>query len=150
MDEIIGNTNVNLKSIEGLEVYNCSLKISDWAWQIYLELPKTYRFHIGSQFLDAADSIGANIAEGYGRYHYKESINFNNYARGSAFETRHWLNRLFSRQLVKTEYSDELGNLLDLTIKKINGYNNYLRSKQLSGKWNDIIILPNNLISSIG
>jgi len=134
MHDTTENTNANQKSIEGLEVYNLSLKVSDIAWQIYLELPKTYRYHIGSQFLDAADSIGANIAESYGRYHYKESINFNNYARGSAFETRHWLNRLLSRQLVKTEYSDELGNLMELTIKKINGYNNYLRSKQLSGK----------------
>lgn len=101
MDEIIGNTSVNPKSIEGLEVCNLSLKISDLAWLVYLELPNTFRYQIGSQFLDAADSIGANIAEGYGRYHYKESINFNNYARGSAFETRHWLNLIFSRQLVK-------------------------------------------------
>jgi len=134
MHDHMENINANLKSIDGLEVYNFSLKISDLAWKIYLELPKTYKYQIGSQFLDAADSIGANIAEGYGRYHYKESINFNNYARGSAFETRHWVNRLSSRQLIKAEYSDELGALLELTIKKINGYNNYLRSKQQSGK----------------
>ncbi len=134
MCDFMDSINVNLKSIDGLEVYNFSVKISDLAWKIYLELPKTYRYHIGSQFLDSADSIGANIAEGYGRYHYKESINFNNYARGSAFETRHWVNRLISRQLIKNEYYEELDNLLEITIKKINGYNNYLRSKQSLGK----------------
>jgi len=133
MSEPVNNLRLCLKSIEGLDVYNISLKISDLAWQVYLGLPKEFRYNIGSQLLDAADSIGANIAEGYGRYHYKESINFNNYARGSAFETKQWLCLLNSGQLSKIENFNELGNLLEIAIKKINGYNNYLRSKQSSG-----------------
>lgn len=78
---------VDLKhTLESLEVYQISVKVSDKAWEIFNLLPKNFQFHIGNQFLDAADSVGANVAEAYGRYHYKESINFNNYARGSAFE----------------------------------------------------------------
>lgn len=74
-------------TLESLEVYQIAIKISDKAWKIFNKLSKNFQYHIGNQFLDEADSIGANIEEGYGRYHYKESINFNNFGRGSAFET---------------------------------------------------------------
>ncbi len=48
-------------TLDKLEVYQIAVKISDKSWDIYKGLPKTFQFHIGHQFLDAADSIGANI-----------------------------------------------------------------------------------------
>lgn len=116
-------------TLASLEVYQVSINISNKAWEIYDGLSKNFQYHIGNQFLDAADSIGANIAEGYGRYHYKESINFNNYARGSAFETKHWCTRLYERALIENNSFEEINQLLDLVIQKINGYNNYLRNR---------------------
>lgn len=116
-------------TLESLEIYQIALDISNKAWEIFNVLPKNFQFHIGNQFLDAADSIGANIAEAYGRYHYRESINFNNYARGSAFETKFWCNRLYKRKLIEKNIFEEINNLVDLGIQKINGYNNYLRNR---------------------
>jgi len=116
-------------TLENLEIYQIALKISDLAWAVYKNLPKNFQIHIGNQFLDAADSIGANIAEGYGRFHFRESINFNNYARGSATETSFWIQRLHQRNLItETEFTD-LDQLLKTEITKINAYNNYLRKK---------------------
>jgi four helix bundle protein len=121
-------------TLESLEVYQIAVKISDKAWEIFNMLSKNFQYHIGNQFLDAADSIGANIAEGYGRYHYKESINFNNFGRGSAFETKHWCNRLYKRNLIEMDIFEELNSLVTLVIQKINGYNSYLRNRLNSKK----------------
>ena len=60
--------------LEDLEIYKIAVKISDLAWEIYQELPREFRFKTGQQFLSASDSIGANIAEGFGRFHYKDSM----------------------------------------------------------------------------
>lgn len=116
-------------TLENLEIYQIALKISDFAWEIYKRLPKNFQSHIGNQFLDAADSIGANISEGYGRFHFRESINFNNYARGSATETSFWTNRLLKRNLISEIEFTELDQLLKTENTKINAYNNYLRKK---------------------
>lgn len=116
-------------TIENLEIYQVSLKISALAWEIYKKLPNNFQYHIGNQFLDAADSIGANISEGYGRFHFKESINFNNYARGSATETSFWTSRLLERNLIIESDFNELSQLIKTLTMKINAYNNYLRKK---------------------
>ena len=73
-------------SFEDLEIYRISIEISDLAWSYYQRLPKQFQFHIGNQFLDAVDSIGANIAEGFGRYHYRDSLKFYYNSRGSLYE----------------------------------------------------------------
>jgi|AntRauTorcE11898_2_1112593.scaffolds.fasta_scaffold00143_46 four helix bundle protein len=123
------NDNNKFGGIENLDVYKGAVEISDEAWIIFNTLSKNFQYHIGNQFLDAADSIGANISEGYGRYHYRESINFNNFARGSAFETRYWLSRLYKRSFINESTSNVLNNLLESCIAKINGYNSYLGNK---------------------
>ena len=116
-------------SLEKLEVYILAREISSLAWKIFNQLPKNFQYHIGNQFLDAADSISANIAEGYGRFHFKESINFNNYARGSAYESKDWIEKLKERELCKESDAKEFLEMLRIEILKINGYNNYLRSR---------------------
>jgi hypothetical protein len=53
--------------LEELEVYKLALEISKLDWEIYNKFPKEHRFTMGRQSLEAADSIGANIAEGFNR-----------------------------------------------------------------------------------
>jgi four helix bundle protein len=118
-----------VKGLYDLEIYQIARKISGLAWKIYNQLPKHFQFTIGNQFLDSADSISANISEGYGRYHYKDSMNFNFYARGSCFELRDWAEKLMERELCDIQDGKDLHGLVELEIMKINGYNNYLRSK---------------------
>lgn len=58
--------------LEDLEVYNLSEVISDKIWDIVMKWEYFAKDTIGKQLCKAADSISANIAEGYGRYHLKK------------------------------------------------------------------------------
>jgi four helix bundle protein len=78
-------------TIEKLDVYNIAESFSDVIWNIVINWGNFEKDTIGKQLVRAADSISANIAEGYGRYFYKESKQFYFYARGSIQETKSWL-----------------------------------------------------------
>jgi four helix bundle protein len=80
---------------------------------------------IGKQLVRAIDSVGANISEGFGRFHYKENKNFCYYSRGSLYETKTWLTKARSRELITKE--DFL--FFDSEINKIGvKLNNYIKS----------------------
>jgi four helix bundle protein len=91
-----------------LDVYQISCEYSDEGWKIYESLPQTIQFHIGSQMIDSVDSVGANIAEDYGRFHFLDKIRFYYTARGSLFESKHWLDLLFKRKFIANEKYQEL------------------------------------------
>ncbi len=55
---------------------------------------------VGKQVVRAVDSVGANIAEAFGRFHYAEKLQLLYYARGSLFETRFWLRQAYVRNLL--------------------------------------------------
>jgi len=69
-------------SLENLSVYNTALKISDLAWNIFETIPR-HNYSTAIQFLDAVDSIGANIAEGYGRGTFRDMKHFLAIEQGS-------------------------------------------------------------------
>ena len=66
------------------------------------------RYGLGVQLLRAADSIGANIAEAAGRWSLPDRRRFLIIARGSLYETEHWLARAHERGLVAQERIDGL------------------------------------------
>jgi four helix bundle protein len=70
----------------------------------------------------SADSISSNIAEGYGRYHYKENRNFCYFSRGSIMETKGWLKKSKNRSLISEEQFDLLYEKLQTIHLKLNGY----------------------------
>jgi len=70
----------------------------------------------------SADSISANITEGFGRYHYKENKNFLYYSRGSTFETLDWLLKSSRRDLIDEEITQGLKLKLDDFLIKLNAY----------------------------
>jgi len=61
---------------------------------------------VGKQLVRSADSIAANLSEGFGRYHYKETKNFSYYSRGSLFETKTWLRKANNRKMISQEEYD--------------------------------------------
>ena len=113
-----------------LEIYRIALELSDKGWEIYVSLPKPFQFDIGSQFLRATDSIGANIAEGYGRYHYKDSMKFYYNARGSLWETKHWLLLLHKREFIDEKCFNDFLNEIELLGKKLNNFIGRLKHAQ--------------------
>lgn len=77
---------------------------------------------MGKQFVRAADSMALNIAEGYGRFFYKENKNFNHQSRGSAFECTSCLRKAVKRDLITEEENIKLRFLFEKYFKLINAY----------------------------
>ena len=60
-----------------LEVYKLAIEIGDKVWEIVDKWDYFNEDTLGKQFVKAADSVALNIAEGYGRFFYKENKHFN-------------------------------------------------------------------------
>jgi four helix bundle protein len=88
------------KSFENLFVYQLSEKLANEIWRIVRKWDFFAQDTVGKQLVRAADSIGANIAEGTGRGTYRDNKRFVRTARGSLYETRHWLRRAYRRELL--------------------------------------------------
>lgn len=80
-------------NLEDLEVYQLAERFSNEIWFIVNEWDYFAKDTVGKQIVRSADSISVNIAEGYGRYHYKENRNFCYFSRGSIIETKGWLKK---------------------------------------------------------
>jgi len=90
--------------LKDLEIYQLSRKLSSIAWRIYSRLSYQEKKTWGDQMLESIDSVGANIAEGYGRYHYLEKMRFYFISRASLSEGKeHWLDLGFERGQVSQE-----------------------------------------------
>ena len=87
-------------TLDDLETYKLARKLSKIMWRIYQKLNWEEKKTMGNQSLQSTDSVGANIAEGYGRFHYLDKIKFYYNSRGSLLESRHWLELLYERRLV--------------------------------------------------
>src|ERR1700682_5735182 len=86
---------------ENLGVYQLAEKLADEVWAIVLGWPNFARDTVGKQIVRAADSIGANVAEGSGRGSPQANKRFIRIARGSLNETRHWLRRAYQRRVLE-------------------------------------------------
>ena len=76
----------------------------------------------------SADSIGANIAEGTGRFSFQDNKRFSYIARGSLNETKHWLRRAFKRNLLTKEEIEKLKPIMNELSPKLNAYINSIES----------------------
>ena len=94
--------------LKELKVYQLSRKLSSIAWKIYSQMSFEDKKHIGDQLIRSTDSVGANIAEGYSRFHYLDKVRFYYFARASQSEaTDHWLDLLLERNKIDQETFDE-------------------------------------------
>jgi four helix bundle protein len=107
---------------ENLRVYQLSERLSDMVWAVVIGWTGLARETIGRQLVRSADSVGANIAEGTGRGSFQDNRRFVRNARGSLFETRHWLRRAHKRRLLSAEATRNIKPLLDELGPKLNAY----------------------------
>ena len=94
-------------SLDKLEVYKLARELSKIAWEIYCNLDWKDRKIQGDQLITSTDSVGANIAEGFGRFHYLDKVRFYYNARGSLLEARHWFDLLDERGKVKASLQEK-------------------------------------------
>lgn len=108
--------------LEELEVYQLAMKIGDIVWNTVDTWNYFAKDAFGKQWIRATDSIALNIAEGYGRYFYKENKQFCYYARGSLKECLSCNQKAFNRKLLDDKQMSEMNSLLELLSKKLNNY----------------------------
>ena len=108
--------------LEDLRVYNMSLRVGEIVWNQVAAWEPLARDTIGKQVIRSADSIAANISEGYGRYHFKENRLFCFYARGSLYETKTWLRKAKNRKLLSSSEFNSLEKELTILAKMLNKY----------------------------
>ena len=119
--------------LDDLRVYKISMEIGAEIWKLAHNWDDFSKNTIGKQLVRSADSIAANISEGFGRYHYRDSRMFYYYARGSLFETTTWLRKANQRDLVSDEgLATFEQSLKDLGVK----LNNYITSIKVKTKSN--------------
>ena len=109
-------------ALESLKVYAMSEELADLVWNVASRWDSFPRSTIGHQIVRAADSVGANIAEGYGRAAPVDHKRFIRIARGSLYETRHFLRRADKRGLIAKEQRAPLQVLLKNLLPALNGY----------------------------
>jgi four helix bundle protein len=123
-----------MMNLDDLKVYQMAMTIGENVWGIVEDWSEFPRNTVGRQFVKAADSIAANISEGYGRYHYKEAKHFSYYARGSLYETKTWLAKSRNRKLVDIDTFQHLNGEIDTLLIKLN---NYIKSIGKTNAGND-------------
>ena len=110
--------------LEDLKVYQTAMEIGELVWKIVMSWESFSKFTLGTQIVKAADSIANNIAEGYGRFFYKENKQFCYYSRGSAKETATETVKAFNRGLITPEdyqlLNDKLNSYFKLSYRYIN------------------------------
>jgi len=104
------------------------------AKQILPGLPREEKYRLGDQMIRAARSTTANIAEGYGRYHYLDNAKFCCNARGSAYETLDHLITAHDEGMISDELSRKGEGLVEQAVKLLNGYITYLQRAGGAGK----------------
>jgi four helix bundle protein len=110
------------KGFEELQVYRLAENLSDEIWRFVTGWDQLAKDTVGKQLIRAADSVGANIAEGSGRGSYQDNRRFVRIARGSLYEVRHWLRRAFVRGLLDASQVQSTKPLLDELTPKLNAY----------------------------
>ena len=109
-------------NFEHLHIYKLSEKLADQIWKIVVRWDFLAMNTVGIQIVKSADSIGANIAEGSGRGTDPKFRRFLRVARGSLYETQHWLRRAFKRRLLSEKQVNDLVPIISELTPKLNAY----------------------------
>ncbi len=117
-------------SLEDVRVLKSVEEVVDAIYKIASRWDEFAKDVVGKQISRAADSIGANIAESFGRYHFGEKIQFLYYARGSLFETKYWLNRSSARELMSVADSKNYAAKLTEIARQLNLYISSFKSQR--------------------
>ena len=108
----------NFLLLRDVGAYKIAFKLSNEIWNMCVQWNYFAKDTIGKQMVRSADSISANVAEGFGRYSKKDKIKFYRYAFGSTKETMDWTLKAYHRTLMnKQQYSHIMGQLNQLPLE---------------------------------
>ena len=111
-----------IHSFEELDVYKLAREFSRKVNLLIKKLPDEEEYNLKSQMRRAKLSVTNNIAEGFGRYHYQENIQFCRQSRGSICELIDDFNECYDNKYIDQTYREQLRDNAYLLIKVLNGY----------------------------
>jgi len=111
-----------LKEVFELDVYRLAEELSDLVWIDYDKWDSKSKNTLGFQIIRSADSIAANIAEGYGRNSSKDRKRFYMYSRGSFEETKCWLRKAIRRKIIDNNRVEKYKTIIDELGPKLNAF----------------------------
>lgn len=110
-----------IKNIEDLLVWQKARELNKEIYSLTVVFPVHEKTNLVSQSRRASSSICANIAEGFGRFNYRESIQFYRTARGSLSELRSHLYLAMDQEFIEKEKFNKLLLFIDEIGKMLNG-----------------------------
>ena len=129
-----------MRSFKDLEVWKKCRQLRQEIWIVVKSFPTEEKYRLCDQMIRSSRSPSTQIAEGYGRYHFQENVQFCRIGRGSLYEILDHLSVSLDSEYITVEKHDHLEALTNECIRLINGYINYLiKAKQSSenGEVND-------------
>ncbi len=119
----------NYLTIENISSYRLSFDFSNTIWRLVLQWDYFARDTVGKQFVKAADSVSANIAEGFGRYSKKDKVRFYRISLGSLEETGDWIRKSHVRNLISLEDYNNFAEMIINLRKEIQHLISYTNEK---------------------
>ena len=111
-----------IRSFEDLDVWKVGRELRKELYSIADRLPNKESYNLAAQIRSASISLTANIAEGYGRFHFKENIRFCRMSRGSAYELLDHLTTCKDEGYLTEKDYQELYARLSRFSQLLNGY----------------------------
>lgn len=102
------------------------MKAGESIYHLVINWDRLNKNTIGYQLIRAADSIAANISEGYGRFHFKEQRQFCYIAKGSLNETNTRLIKAVDRIPNDKQVLEEILEKNNILLKRLNAFINYI------------------------
>ena len=118
-----------VKHFTDLLVWQKARELRKEVFSLVKKLPQNEKYNLDFQMRRAACSITANLAEGYGRYHYKENIQFCRQSRGSIYELQDHIITCFDQGYIKEETYNSLQELILEVIRLMDGYIKFLNNE---------------------
>ncbi len=120
-----------MASFTELEVWKQSRKVRNWITELVKKFPGDEKYRLVDQVIRSSRSIGNNLAEGHGRYHYQDNIRFCIMARGALSETLDHLIVALDNNLISEEDLQLFQVEYDSCLRLLNGYIQYLKKKKV-------------------
>ena len=117
------------QSFTELEVWKSSRQLTKEIWLLVKTFPEEEKYRLVDQLIRCSRSIGANIAEGHGRFTFKDDLSFSIRARGSLNELYHHLIDAYDCSYIDYEKLKYFKAQIDKTGKLLNGYIKFLRNQ---------------------
>ena len=129
---MVDRDKLSLKTFEELDCWKACREVRKFIYDLIKKYPSEEIYGLVSDMKRAARSTAHNIAEGFGRYHYQENIQFCRHSRGSLSELIDHLLTSLDEEYITQDEHDHGRELISEALALLNGYINYLSRQKLA------------------